>query len=105
VTVVRNHHTAHIVLRGEFDTPEVEHLARLLTPLLDDPPELVVLGLANVGFMCSSTLTELVRLREACTRAAADLVVSDSSHCASRLIEVAGLAGYLGLDAATEPAR
>jgi anti-anti-sigma regulatory factor len=55
--------------------------------------------------MCSSTLTQLIKLRDACAARGGALVISDSSRCAARLIEVTGLASYLGLESAMEPAR
>ena len=61
-------------------------------------PDTVVVNLGRVEFMCSSTLTALITLRDACSAAGSAFVTSDSSPFAARAIEIAGLADHFGLD-------
>jgi anti-anti-sigma factor len=97
VTVIRNHHAAHVLLTGEFDAPEAAHLMHELQPIVEDPPDVVVLNLGQVSFMCSSTTNVLIALRDACVAAQGEFVITDRSDCAQRLLELSGLVEYLGL--------
>jgi anti-anti-sigma factor len=97
VTVITNQHAAHVLLSGDFDAPEAEYLMQELKALIDEPPEVVVLNLGQVSFMCSSTSNALIALRDVCVAAQGEFVITDRSACALHVLEVSGLVEYLGL--------
>ena len=97
VTVIKSDHAAHVLLSGEFDAPEAEYLMHELNAVIEDPPDVVVLNLGQVRFMCSSMSNALIALRNACVAACGEFVITDRSECAQRLLEVSGLVEYLGL--------
>jgi anti-anti-sigma factor len=97
VDVILNHHSAHVVLTGEFDIAEADKLADAVVPLLSDPPDIVVVNLGRVEFMGLTTLGVLINLREACVRAGREFVITDRSRCVERLLDMAGLTTYLRL--------
>jgi len=93
VTVVQNHRTGHVVLAGDFvELIDSDRLGQGVAHLLADPPETVVVNLAKVGMMCSSAVTMLVELRNACDRSGSEFVISSSSAAMLRTLDVAGLA-------------
>jgi anti-anti-sigma factor len=97
VTVMANHHSAHVVLAGAFDTAEAEQLAHEVGPLVANPPDIVLVNLRAVEFMGSTTLRVLINLHDACIEAGGEFVITDRSRCVDRRIEIAGVSTYLGL--------
>jgi anti-anti-sigma factor len=106
VTVTCNHHSAHVVLIGEFDLAEAAELARQLEPVVEDLPDVVLLNLGRVRFIGAATLRVLIELREACARASREFVITDQSPCVGRLFELAELTTYFDLvDVGLAPGR
>jgi anti-anti-sigma factor len=101
VTVTANHHSAHVVLAGEFDTAEAEELAHEVGSLVANPPDIVLVNLRRVEFMGSTTLRVLINLHDACIETGGEFVITDRSRCVDRLIDIAGLSAYLGLGGLT----
>ena len=90
VAVIRDGDSARVVLGGEFDIPEAEHLLTELQPIIVAPPPLVVMELVEVEFMCSRIIGVLERLRLAVTSAGGQFQLGPRRPIVERLLAVSG---------------
>ena len=90
VQITHDDDAAHVVLAGEFDTPESEHLLGELQPLLEAPPPVVVLNLQDVEFGCSRIIGVFERLRTAVTSKGGQLQIGPRPPIVERLFIASG---------------
>lgn len=89
-TVVRAADTAIVTLIGDLDAPEIDAVDAEVRRLCDRPPGRVVLDLGAVSFIGSRGLSMLLLVREAVLGAGGQVVVTDISRPAQRLLEITG---------------
>ncbi len=82
-------------LSGRFDAHECDQFRAALAE--HDQARVVELDLAEVVFLDSSALAELVRARQEFTAAGRELVLSPVSDPVRVILELTQLAGFLGL--------
>ena len=82
----------HLVnLAGRFDAHEVNTFRLALEPLLADAGAIIRVDLANVVFVDSSALAELLRAQRAATAHGGDLVLVDVSDPVRVILELTAL--------------
>jgi len=89
----------HVLLAGEIDVSEADHIRGVLQELIAaSPPEVLAVNLRAVAFFGASGLTCLLEVRQQVRRGGGTVLITDSSRCVNRLIRMCGLAEHLGLD-------
>ena len=83
------HHS--ISLAGRFDAHEIEGFRLVFEPLLTEPGTVVRVDLANVVFVDSSALAELLRSQRAAREADGDLVLVNMSDPVRIILELTAL--------------
>lgn len=81
-------------LSGEIDASCIESLASHLNPLPGTTGD-VTIHLANVGFIDSSGLRELIDAHQRAERSGRRVLMTDPSPVVVRLFEISGLSKYL----------
>jgi anti-anti-sigma factor len=89
-TVVEAADTAIITLVGDLDAPEIDSVDADVRRLCDRPPGRVVLDLGAVSFIGSRGLSMMLSVREAVLAAGGEVVVTEISRPAQRLLEITG---------------
>ncbi len=100
--VTREDGATVIYVRGEIDVATCERLRDAIEPYLG-PAQMIVLDLAGVRFMDSSSLHVLLHARGTLTADGGSLVLRNPSEVARRLITVTRLEHLLATDAHTNP--
>lgn len=81
----------HVAIEGRFDAFEVEAFRSTIDPLLERAATSISLDLANVHFIDSSGLAELVRTMKHCREANGELVLLHPSDPVVVILELTRL--------------
>ncbi len=81
----------NVSLAGRFDAHEANGFRLAVEPLLAEPGAIVRIDLANVVFVDSSALAELLRAQRSATAAGGDLVLVDVSDPVRVILELTAL--------------
>jgi anti-sigma B factor antagonist len=86
-----------VFLTGELDMATAPELIGVLSPLVEDGPQEVVLEFSGLSFIDSSGIAALVDTQHRLGEQGRHLVVSRASEGAVRVFEIAGLVDFLQL--------
>jgi anti-sigma B factor antagonist len=95
---------AVLELIGELDLAVHERFRALVDEVVVERPTLVVVDVAEVEFMDSTMLRELLRAHRALEEAGARLVVAGAQPAVSRLLELTGTHEVLALSESRDAA-
>ncbi len=91
-TVHRSGATCTVALAGELDMSVREDVAAVLLTELNRPGSTALLAdLSDVGFLDSSGIAALIRVRQAAEGAGRRFMITDAHGVARRVLEVTGL--------------
>jgi anti-sigma B factor antagonist len=86
---------------GELDLAARDAFRAVLDRCMDGGADVTV-GLSGVTFIDSSALTVLVRARSELSSSGGRLIVANPSRVVVRVVQLAGLVGFLDIDGAGE---
>jgi len=95
------HH--NISLAGRFDAHEIDAFRLAFEPLLTEPGTIVRIDLANVVFVDSSALAELLRSQRAARESGGDLVLVNMSDPVRIILELTALEQVFTVETTTVP--
>lgn len=95
----------HLVsLAGRFDAHEVNSFRLAIQPLLADAGAVIRIDLANVVFVDSSALAELLKAQRSATARGGDLVLVDVSDPVRVILELTALGPVFTTESSNGPA-
>ncbi|RMG89138.1 MAG: anti-sigma factor antagonist [Chloroflexi bacterium] len=91
INVSKIDHVALIEVQGRIDSTTALEFGQALASAIDDGERNIVLDLANVDYMSSAGLREIVSALKKVKRASGDLRIAQPSTRVSEVLEMAGL--------------
>jgi anti-anti-sigma factor len=87
-----------VTLDGEMDTHTAPRVTEALEGVFAAPVPMIVIDAAELRFLDSSGISELLRLRQRALDAGGSLRLRAASPAVRRVIEITGLVDVLGLE-------
>lgn len=86
-----------VALDGEMDTHTARSLTEELSPLTEGRARQVTVDAANLRFLDSSGISELLRLRQRIVDNGGSLTVTNATPAVRRVLDITGLTDLLGM--------